>query len=115
MTTLRSPTRGLDLALVVGAERDDDLVGPDGEQLGVVQIIVFHAVTLPGRMPRMVERTEPAFELAERAMLEAWLEYHRDTLAWKCDGLTDAQLRERRSRRRACRCSVWCGTWPTSS
>jgi uncharacterized damage-inducible protein DinB len=43
----------------------------------------------------MVERTEPGFGLAERAMLEAWLEYHRETLAWKCEGLTDAQLRER--------------------
>jgi hypothetical protein len=28
-------------------------------------------------------------------MLDAWLEYHRATLAMKCDGLTDAQLRER--------------------
>src|SRR4051812_15465140 len=41
------------------------------------------------------ERTEPAYELAERPMLEGWLEYHRQTLAWKCDGLDDAQLRER--------------------
>ena len=24
-------------------------------------------------------------------MLEGWLDYHRQTLAWKCDGLTDAQ------------------------
>jgi uncharacterized damage-inducible protein DinB len=42
-----------------------------------------------------VERTEPAYLLPERAMLEQWLEYHRTTLAWKCDGLSDAQLRER--------------------
>ena len=46
-------------------------------------------------MARMVERTEPGFELGEREMLEAWLEYHRQTLAWKCEGLADAQLRER--------------------
>src|SRR5262249_52337167 len=46
-------------------------------------------------MAPMVERTEPAFELGERDMLEAWLEYHRETLAWKCEGLSDAQLRDR--------------------
>jgi uncharacterized damage-inducible protein DinB len=28
-------------------------------------------------------------------MLDGWLEYHRLTLAWKCEGLTDDQLRER--------------------
>ena len=28
-------------------------------------------------------------------MLEGWLDYHRQTLAWKCVGLSDAQLRER--------------------
>ena len=28
-------------------------------------------------------------------MLTAWLEYHRATLAMKCDGLTDEQLKER--------------------
>lgn len=40
------------------------------------------------------ERTEPAFDAAERQMLEGWLDYHRETLAMKCAGLTDAQLRE---------------------
>src|SRR5262249_18753962 len=40
-----------------------------------------------------VERSEPAQNADERAMLEGWLEYHRQTLAWKCEGLTDAQLR----------------------
>ncbi|MFF7312256.1 DUF664 domain-containing protein [Streptomyces sp. NPDC008137] len=39
------------------------------------------------------ERTEPATDAAERAMLEGWLEYHRQTLAWKCEGLSDKQLR----------------------
>ncbi|OIJ66936.1 DinB family protein [Streptomyces mangrovisoli] len=39
------------------------------------------------------ERTEPALNAGERAMLEGWLDYHRRTLAWKCEGLTDAQLR----------------------
>ncbi|MET7369266.1 DinB family protein [Streptomyces sp. NPDC005566] len=40
------------------------------------------------------ERTEPAFDAAERQMLEGWLDYHRETLVMKCAGLTDAQLRE---------------------
>ncbi len=43
----------------------------------------------------MVERVEPPYVLPERTMLEQWLEYHRATLAWKCEGLSDAQLRER--------------------
>ena len=29
----------------------------------------------------------------ERESLRGWLDYHRATLAWKCDGLTDEQLR----------------------
>src|SRR5436190_10602074 len=41
-----------------------------------------------------VERVEPAFLLPEREMVRAWLDYHRATLAWKCDGLSDDQLRE---------------------
>ncbi|MEW2069248.1 DinB family protein [Streptomyces sp. NPDC007346] len=41
-----------------------------------------------------VERSEPALDAAERPMLEGWLDYHRETLATKCAGLTDAQLRE---------------------
>ncbi|MEV8592122.1 DinB family protein [Streptomyces sp. NPDC052012] len=39
------------------------------------------------------ERREPANDADERTMLEGWLEYHRGTLAWKCEGLTDEQLR----------------------
>ncbi|WP_329466374.1 DinB family protein [Streptomyces sp. NBC_01431] len=39
------------------------------------------------------ERSEPALDAGERAMLDGWLEYHRETLAWKCSGLTDEQLR----------------------
>ncbi|MFI9612537.1 DinB family protein [Streptomyces sp. NPDC052023] len=39
------------------------------------------------------ERSEPAQNAGERSMLEGWLEYHRQTLAWKCEGLSDAQLR----------------------
>jgi uncharacterized damage-inducible protein DinB len=43
----------------------------------------------------MVERSEPQYELPERAMLEEWLDYHRATLEWKCEGLSAEQLRER--------------------
>ncbi|MET8166301.1 DinB family protein [Streptomyces sp. NPDC005329] len=39
------------------------------------------------------QRTGPAQNADERAMLEGWLDHHRETLAWKCEGLTDAQLR----------------------
>ncbi|GGV60651.1 hypothetical protein GCM10010294_09920 [Streptomyces griseoloalbus] len=39
------------------------------------------------------ERREPANNADERTMLEGWLDYHRRTLAWKCEGLTDEQLR----------------------
>ena len=42
-----------------------------------------------------VERAEPPLAAQERTMLEAWLDFHRDTLAVKCAGLTDSQLRER--------------------
>lgn len=41
-----------------------------------------------------VERFEPPYAADERTMLTAWLDYHRATLAVKCDGLTDDQLRE---------------------
>jgi hypothetical protein len=40
-----------------------------------------------------IERREPANDADERTMLEGWLDYHRQTLAYKCEGLTDAQLR----------------------
>ncbi|WP_051804177.1 DinB family protein [Streptomyces griseus] len=39
------------------------------------------------------ERVWPAFTTGERQALEQWLDYHRGTLAVKCSGLTDEQLR----------------------
>ena len=42
-----------------------------------------------------VERVEPPLAAREREMLEAWLDFHRDTLAVKCEGLTGDRLRER--------------------
>lgn len=40
------------------------------------------------------ERTEPPRTAGERETLESWLDFHRATLAHKCEGLTDEQLRE---------------------
>ncbi len=40
-------------------------------------------------------RGEPSFLLAERAMLESWLEFHRTTLELKAEGLTDSQRKTR--------------------
>ncbi len=40
-------------------------------------------------------RTEPEFLLAERAMLESWLDFHRTTLELKTEGLSDSQRRIR--------------------
>ena len=34
-------------------------------------------------------RVEPPYLLTERAMLEAWLDFHRTTLLLKCEGLDD--------------------------
>jgi Protein of unknown function (DUF664) len=40
-------------------------------------------------------RAEPSFLLAERGMLESWLEFHRTTLELKAEGLTDSQRKSR--------------------
>jgi uncharacterized damage-inducible protein DinB len=41
----------------------------------------------------MTTRVDPPLTgLDEREMLRAWLEYHRETLMWKCDGLSPEQL-----------------------
>jgi len=42
-----------------------------------------------------VARTDPPFVNGERESLEAWLDYHRQTLLWKCQGLTGEQLCQR--------------------
>ncbi|MEV1046314.1 DinB family protein [Streptomyces sp. NPDC049916] len=44
--------------------------------------------------PARPERFKPALDAGERPMLEGWLDFHREKLAEKCAGLTDAQLRE---------------------
>jgi len=38
-------------------------------------------------------RADPPRVADERAMYQAWLDFHRGTLLWKCAGLTDAQLK----------------------
>ncbi|EFL13914.1 DinB family protein [Streptomyces sp. C] len=38
-------------------------------------------------------RPEPSTTAGEREMLDGWLDYHRSTLAWKCEGLSEEQLR----------------------
>ena len=42
-----------------------------------------------------VERVEPERISGERSSLEQWLDYHRQTLLWKCAGLTAEQLKQR--------------------
>ncbi|MET9321655.1 DinB family protein [Streptomyces sp. NPDC003038] len=42
-----------------------------------------------------MERVGPPLTGDERETLRAYLDYHRATLAWKCEGLTDEELRRR--------------------
>ncbi len=46
-------------------------------------------ITDPTEQPRI----EPPLVADERTMLEGWLDFHRATLALKCQGLTDEQMR----------------------
>jgi uncharacterized damage-inducible protein DinB len=41
------------------------------------------------------ERTLPGLQAGEREMLTGWLDLHRAVLLWKCEGLTDEQLKRR--------------------
>ena len=42
-----------------------------------------------------VDRPQPPNVADERTSLEAWLDFHRATLVWKCAGLTTDELRRR--------------------
>src|ERR1041385_6204036 len=42
-----------------------------------------------------VDRHPAPAAASEREMLAAWLDFHRETLLWKCSGLTADQLRRR--------------------
>ena len=48
---------------------------------------------VPWRAPE-VERVDPPLVADERRALEGWLDYHRQTLLFKCAGLTADQLRQ---------------------
>lgn len=41
----------------------------------------------------LIERPTPPLRADERTTLESWLDFYRDTLARKCEGLDDEQLR----------------------
>ncbi|MBA2531581.1 MAG: DinB family protein [Nocardioidaceae bacterium] len=41
------------------------------------------------------DRVKPPYVADERTTLDGWLDFHRRTLLWKCEGLTDDQLRSR--------------------
>jgi Protein of unknown function (DUF664) len=43
----------------------------------------------------VTQRIDPPLVGDERVMLDHFLDYHRATLLWKCDGLSDEQLRQR--------------------
>jgi uncharacterized damage-inducible protein DinB len=44
------------------------------------------------QQPSAEQRTDPPYVADERTMLDAWLNFHRATLLWKCDGLSGEQL-----------------------
>ena len=41
------------------------------------------------------ELPRPDLQAGERDMLTGWLDFHRAVLLWKCEGLTDEQLKRR--------------------
>jgi hypothetical protein len=47
------------------------------------------------QQPEPADRVKPPYDAADRALLDGWLDFHRRTLLWKCEGLTDDQLRSR--------------------
>lgn len=62
-----------------------------------------------------VDRIAPPAIGGEREMLRAFLDYHRATLAMKCEGLSDDDLRRAAVPSSACPCSASYATWPRSS
>jgi uncharacterized damage-inducible protein DinB len=50
---------------------------------------------VPTNEPSRTARPDPPMTGDERTALRGWLDYHRATLAWKCDGLGDDELRRR--------------------
>ena len=58
------------------------------------QVTNLHAGRMPWRAPQII-RNDPPPVTGERQMLEAWLDFHRQTLLSKCSGLSAGQLRQR--------------------
>ena len=61
------------------------------------------------------ERPDPPLTGSERAALRGWLDYHRATLEWKCDGLDDDQLRLQPMAPSTLSLLGLCDTWPKSN
>ena len=57
-------------------------------------VVARHNGTVTWTAPN-VERHPPPWTAGERDMLEAWLDFHRETLRWKCGGQSSDQLRRR--------------------
>jgi uncharacterized damage-inducible protein DinB len=60
----------------------------------VVLALGRDAEHMPWTAPQITRQQTP-YVAGERQMLEAWLDFHRQTLLGKCSGLTEAQLRQR--------------------
>jgi uncharacterized damage-inducible protein DinB len=72
----------------------------DGPAFGRPPGVRTASGTVPGHTHRYTvavtdTRTDPPLQGSERELLVTFLDWHRATLAVKCDGLTDTQLRER--------------------
>jgi uncharacterized damage-inducible protein DinB len=71
--------------------------------MGIVVSAVIPKIPLRGRRYSRpvtwtapeISRTKPPLVADERAMLQAWLDLHRQTLLGKCAGLDDEQLKRR--------------------
>jgi len=48
---------------------------------------------MPWTAPQIIRQHTP-YDAGERPMLEAWLEFRRQTLLSECSGLTAAQLQQ---------------------
>jgi len=60
----------------------------------VIMVPGRNAGHMPWIAPQVTRQNTP-YVAGERQMLEAWLDFHRQTLLAKCSGLTAGQLRQR--------------------
>jgi len=60
----------------------------------VIMVPGRNAGHMPWTAPQVTRQNTP-YVAGERQMLEAWLDFHRQTLLAKCSGLTAGQLRQR--------------------